>query len=145
MSAGIQISESAFGKLSDGQLAKKYTLSNRNGFSFSVISLGASLQAINVPDKNNQLVNVALGFDNIQGLRSWLNLNLIMKFVFTLCLIFKEYDSDLNPYLGPIVGRVANRISNGKFTLNGQEYVLEKNNGENNLHSGSTGLHRVTY
>jgi aldose 1-epimerase len=70
MSAGIQISESAFGKLSDGQLAKKYTLSNRNGFSFSVISLGASLQAINVPDKNNQLVNVALGFDNIQGLRS---------------------------------------------------------------------------
>jgi aldose 1-epimerase len=65
--AGIKITESSFGKLNDGQLAKKYMLTNGNGFSFSVISFGASLQAIHALDKNNQAVNVALGFDTIQG------------------------------------------------------------------------------
>jgi aldose 1-epimerase len=52
----------------------------------------------------------------------------------------KEYESDLNCYLGPIIGPVSNRILNGEFQLNNKSYTLEKNNGEQNLHSGSQGL-----
>ena len=63
----VKLEESSFGCMKNGQLVKKYTLTNRNGFSFSVISYGAALQSINVKDKSSNLVNICLGFDNIKG------------------------------------------------------------------------------
>ena len=76
----------------------------------------------------------------------------------TLCIIsrdlskqevaqaIQEYsDQKLNPYFGGIIGRVANRISNGEFTLNGKTYRLDKNNGNNTLHGGKSGFNWVFF
>lgn len=112
-----------FGYLSDGQKVMKYTLINNNSFQVDLLSYGATLQAIRTYDKFNKMVNVILGFDTIQ-----------------------EYsDQKLNPYFGGIIGRVANRISNGEFTLNGKTYRLDKNNGNNTLHGGKSGFNWVFF
>ncbi|CAF1071452.1 unnamed protein product [Brachionus calyciflorus] len=111
----IVIEESLFGKLSNKQNVKKYKMTNQNGFSVSLISYGASIQAVHVKDKNGQVVNVALGFDTLE-----------------------EYLA--NSYFGSTVGRVANRISNAEFNLNGIVHNLEKNEGKNNHHGGSSSL-----
>ena len=63
----IIIEESVFGQLSDGQQVKRFLVKNKKDFSFSVISFGAAIQSINVKDKNNKLVNVALGFETLEG------------------------------------------------------------------------------
>ena len=111
-----------FGYLTDGQKVTKYTLVNNNSFQVELLSYGATLQAVRTYDKNNKLVNVVLGFNTIQ-----------------------EYsDQKLNPYFGGIIGRVANRISNGEFSLNGKTYNLEKNNGNNSLHGGKSGFNWVS-
>jgi aldose 1-epimerase len=65
--SNIIIEESVFGKLSEGQQVKRFLLKNKNDFSFSVISLGAAIQSINVKDRNNKLVNVVLGFETLEG------------------------------------------------------------------------------
>jgi aldose 1-epimerase len=66
--SGIEIDESIFGLSKfEKQNVLKFTLKNKNNFSFSVITYGASVQSINLLDKNNKKVNVALGFDTIQG------------------------------------------------------------------------------
>ncbi len=112
-----------FGYLSDGQKVMKYTLIKNQSFQVDLLSYGATLQAIRTYDKFNKTVNVVLGFDTIQ-----------------------EYsDQKLNPYFGGIIGRVANRISNGEFTLNGKTYRLDKNNGNNTLHGGKSGFNWVFF
>ena len=121
--SNIQVEEENFGRLKDGQLVKKYTLTNsESNFTVALISYGATIQSVQLNDKDNKSTNVILGFDTIQ-----------------------EYEADSNPYLGPVVGRVSNRIANGQFTLNGTQYTLEKNNGEHSLHSGSTGLSKKNW
>lgn len=71
----ISIEESLFGRLSNKQEVKKYTLTNKNGFSFSVISYGASIQSINVKDKDGKLRSVALGLNTLEGTPSKINLH----------------------------------------------------------------------
>ena len=102
-----------FGKTADGAAVESYTLSNKNGVSVKVMTLGATITEINVPDKNGKVANVVLGFDDVAG-----------------------YQSDRNQYFGCTVGRVANRIAKGKFTLDGKEYRLAINNEPNHLHGG---------
>jgi aldose 1-epimerase len=102
-----------FGKTADGKPVTQYTLTNKNGLSVKLMTLGATVTEINVPDKNGKFANVVLGFDDAAG-----------------------YQSDKNQYFGCTVGRVANRIANGKFTLEGKEYKLAANNGPNHLHGG---------
>ena len=63
----ISIKESCFGRLSDGQIVKKYTLTNKNNFELNVISYGASIQSIILNDRDGKQTNVALGFDTIEG------------------------------------------------------------------------------
>lgn len=63
----IKIEESVFGKLADKQVVKKYTMTNKNGFSVSLISYGATIQSVFVKDKSGKLVNIALGFETIEG------------------------------------------------------------------------------
>ena len=103
-----------FGKTADGTEVEAYTLKNKNGMSVKLMTLGATVTEINVPDKNGKFANVVLGFDDVAG-----------------------YQSDKNQYFGCTVGRVANRIAKGKFTLDGQEYKLAINNEPNHLHGGA--------
>src|SRR5262245_56605400 len=94
-----------FGKTKDGEAVETYTLKNKNGVTVKVMTLGATITEINVPDKAGKFANVVFGFDDVAG-----------------------YQSDRNHYFGCTVGRVANRIAKGKFTLNEKEYKQAINN-----------------
>lgn len=113
-SAGI--TKEPFGTTPDGEDVDLYTLTNGRGMEVKVITYGGIIQSIKVPDKKGDLANVALGFDNLQ-----------------------DY-VERNPYFGCITGRYANRIANGRFTLDGVTYQLAKNNGPNHLHGGVKGF-----
>jgi aldose 1-epimerase len=107
-----------FGKLSDGREVTLYTLHNKSGAAVIITNLGAALVSINVPDRKGVFGDVLLGYDDAEG-----------------------YAND-NSFLGFIVGRYGNRIGKGKFSLNGKNYQLDINDGENHLHGGKDGFHR---
>jgi aldose 1-epimerase len=88
-------------------------LSNRNGLRAKVASLGARLVEIWIPDQNGRLGDVVLGFDDIE-----------------------EYRLRPEAYFGATIGRVANRVSNGRFTLDGTTFNLARNDPPNHLHGG---------
>lgn len=90
--------------------------------SISVLSYGAIIQAINVPDRDGNVADVAMGFDDIAG-----------------------YRKSNNPYFGALIGRVANRIANGEFTLNGEEIKLAKNKITFHLHGGIIGFDKFNF
>lgn len=117
--AGIEKTE--FGKLPDGPVIDLYTLTNANGLVAKIITYGAILTELHVPDKNGKLGDVVLGFDNLD-----------------------QYAKG-HPYFGATVGRVANRIALGKFTLNGKDYTLAVNNSPNHLHGGVKGFDKVVW
>ncbi|RMF45150.1 MAG: galactose mutarotase [Planctomycetota bacterium] len=102
-----------FGKTKDGAPVELYTLTNEMGMVAKVMTRGATLVQLHVPDRQGRMADVILGFDDVSG-----------------------YESEANQYFGCTVGRVCNRIAKGRFTLNGQEYVLAVNNGPNHLHGG---------
>ncbi len=102
-----------FGKNTKGECATLYTFTNKNGMKMEVSDFGATLYALWVPDKDGNLLDVVLGYDDPIG-----------------------YEGPSGTFFGATVGRNANRIANGTFALNGKEYHLAKNNGNNNLHSG---------
>ena len=111
--ARATMSSSSFGKLSDGQEIDLYTLTNTQGVEAQIMNFGAILVSLKVPDKNGNSENIVLGFDNL-----------------------KDYVEG-SPYFGATVGRFANRIAKGKFTLDGTEYSLATNNDPNHLHGGT--------
>jgi aldose 1-epimerase len=112
---GGAIAMESFGEVADGPV-EKYTLSNNNGMSVSILTYGAIIQSLKVPDRNGYAADVVLGFDNIQ-----------------------DY-VDKSPYFGAVVGRYANRIAKGSFDLDGQTYTLAINNDPNSLHGGTKGF-----
>jgi aldose 1-epimerase len=116
---GIQ--KSSYGKLKNGQAVDLYKLTNSQGMEVTVITYGARVQSIRVPDRNGKMADVALGFDNIEG-----------------------YQTE-NPYFGAVVGRYGNRIAKGRFKIDGKEYKLAVNNGENALHGGLKGFDKVVW
>lgn len=105
-----------FGKLDDGRQVYQYTLSNENGFEVNIINYGGIVTSIKAPDKDGNFTNVILGFDKLD-----------------------KYVQD-NPFFGATIGRYANRIDHGKFTLDGKEYQLPTNDGNNHLHGGPEGF-----
>ncbi len=115
------VETTSFGSLSDGTAVEMLTLRNAHGATAKVITYGATLTELWVPDRSGKLSDVVLGFDKLEG-----------------------YLGN-DPWFGATVGRVANRIAKGKFTLDGKEYSLEINNPPNNLHSGSKGLSRTEW
>ena len=115
------VKKEAFGKTSDGVAVERYTLTNTNGMTAKIITYGAILTELDVPDRDGKLGDVVLGFDNL-----------------------KDYLAG-HPYFGATVGRVANRIAKGEFTLDGKKYKLAVNNPPNSLHGGQKGFDKVVW
>lgn len=107
----------AFDTIINEKPVKLYTLKNANGMEVSITNYGGRVVSLVVPDKNGKPTDVVLGFDNIHQYADTLN-----------------SPSDY----GSSVGRYANRIAGGKFTLNGTAYQLKQNDGDNCLHGGGT-------
>jgi len=116
VSKGGRVEKSSFGTTKDGQAVDLYTLTNAKGVVAKVITYGALLTELHVPDKSGMMADVVLGFKTLD-----------------------RYESD-HPYFGATIGRVANRIAKGRFKLGGQEYALAANNGPNHLHGGLRGF-----
>ena len=108
------------GKMNNGEEVHKFLLKNKD-CEVEIISLGAIITSIKVPDKNGKLLDVALGFNSLEP---YLN---------------------EHPYFGAIIGRYANRIDNGKFTIDDVEYNLALNNNGTSLHGGVTGFDKVNW
>jgi aldose 1-epimerase len=119
MSQKPMVEEIDFGKMPDGRVVKRYELRNRHGMIARVMTYGAILTELHVPDRQGKLTNVVHGFGS---LRPYLQ---------------------GHPFFGAIAGRVANRISKARFTLDGIEYRLANNNGSNHLHGGLIGFDKV--
>jgi aldose 1-epimerase len=120
--AAPSISSEVFGTLADGTEIDIYTLTNSLGMEVTVLTYGGILQSIKVPDRRGRLANVTLGFDNLD-----------------------DYVERNDPYFGTITGRYANRIAEGRFTLDGVEYQLDINNPPNHLHGGFVGFDKQVW
>lgn len=121
MEDSMGIIREAYGVTKNEDRVTKYTMTNQNGMRVSIIDFGAVITNIWMPDKNGVLEDIALGFGSIEG-----------------------YEVN-KPAFGAIVGRVANRISNASFTLNGKTYQLEQNDETNCLHGGTKRFEKRMY
>ena len=119
-SAG-EVRRAPFGTTADGQAVELVTLGNDRGMRVAVMSYGAAIQSVIVPDRRGRPADVALGHATLA-------------------------DYLAKPqYFGATVGRVANRIARGRFTLDGKSYQLPVNNGPNSLHGGTKGFDKVVW
>ncbi len=114
------LTSAPFGTL-NGKDVELYTLTNANALSVSLMTYGATIQSIMVPDRDGALANVCLGFDNIE-----------------------DYAAK-SPFFGATIGRYANRIALGTFELNGQTYQIAINNEPNTLHGGNRGFDKYVW
>ena len=119
-SAELKIEKAPFGEV-EGQPVDLYTLTNANGLVMTVTNYGGIVVSLTVPDKAGNLGDIVLGFSTVA-----------------------DYVKN-SPYYGCIVGRYGNRIGKAKFSLDGQEYTLAANNGENSLHGGVKGFDKVIW
>ena len=117
----MTIKRTDFGTTSDDKAISLYTLTNKNGASVQMMNYGAIIVSINVPDKDGVIANVNLGFDK-------------------LAPYLKGH-----PFFGATVGRFANRIASGKFTIGADEYQLATNIGKNHLHGGRVGFDKKVW
>lgn len=117
----MKITKEFFGKTTDGTPVDIYTLANSRNMEVKITNYGGIVVSLKVPDKNGTPGDVVLGFDSLD-----------------------KYQQE-HPYFGALIGRYANRIAKGKFTLNGTEYTLAQNNGENHLHGGIKGFDKVAW
>jgi len=113
--------ESTYGRLADGQEVKRFTLRNRNGASVALVTHGATITEINMPDRQGRMANVILAPASFEELA-------------------KGY-----PASAAVIGRFANRIAKAQFTLDGVTYKLAANNGPNHLHGGPKGFAQVNW
>ena len=117
----MDVIKGPFGSLPDGTAVEIYTLTNKNGLKARIMTFGAILVSLEVPDRTGRPGDIVLGYDALDG-----------------------YVKN-NPYFGAIVGRYGNRIAKGRFTLDGVTFKLAVNNGENHLHGGLKGFDKVVW
>ncbi len=117
----MSITTSKFGVTKEGTEVTLYSIENKNGMKADFIDYGANIVRLFVPDKDGKLDDIVLGFDDVAG-----------------------YEVN-GCFFGSFIGRHGNRIGDAKFELNGVTYELEKNDGNNNLHGGTPGYHKVMY
>jgi aldose 1-epimerase len=118
---GSKVSESSFGRTSDGQEVKLFTLRNKNGMVAKIMTQGATVTELLAPDKQGNFTNVLLGA--------------------------KDFETYAKGFGGSaaVIGRFANRIKNASFKIDGQEYKLAANNGKNHIHGGRRGFASVNW
>jgi aldose 1-epimerase len=116
-----KVSKQNFGKTADRQEIDLYTLTNRNGVEVKITNFGGIVVSLKVPDRNRKFDDVVLGFNDLDTYLKG------------------------HPNFGALIGRYGNRIAKGRFTLNGVEYKLAVNNGENHLHGGIKGFDKVVW
>jgi aldose 1-epimerase len=119
--ATVTVKRSEFGRLPDGRGVDLYTLANAHGVEVRVMTYGAIITVVRTPDRAGHIEDIVLGFDSLAG-------------------YLHEH-----PYFGALVGRYANRIAHGQFTLDGKTYHLAVNNGPNSLHGGLRGFDKVLW
>jgi aldose 1-epimerase len=117
----MDIKQEPLGNMADGTPVDLYTLTNANGVEIKLSNYGGIVVSLMVPDRNGAFEDVVLGFDTLE-----------------------DY-VEKSPYFGCIAGRYANRIAKGRFTLDGVEYTLAQNDGENHLHGGIKGFDKVVW
>jgi aldose 1-epimerase len=113
---GSKSNSRPFGQTQTSEAVNLYTLTNGKGMEVTISNYGGIVTSLKVPDRTGKSGDVVLGFDSLDG-------------------YLKP-----GPYFGAIIGRYGNRIAHGKFSLDGVEYTLAKNNGENSLHGGVRGF-----
>ena len=116
------VTKDSFGKTAAGENVDIYTLRNANGVEAKITNYGGIVVSLKVPDRNGKFGDVVLGFNDLE-----------------------QYLTKNDPYMGAIIGRFGNRIGKGRFALNGVEYKLATNNGENHLHGGLKGFDKVVW
>jgi aldose 1-epimerase len=117
----VIIEKSPFGTTVEGIDVDKYKLSNQQGMEISIINYGGIITSWTAKDKNGIYEDIVLGYNELS-----------------------EYEKE-SPYFGAIIGRFGNRIAKGKFSIEGKEYTLAVNNGENHLHGGMKGFDKVVW
>ena len=115
------VTREPFGKLPDGRSVELFTLTNRHGIEVRAMTYGAIITSLQTPDRNGTPADIVLGFDSLSAYLAG------------------------SPYFGAVVGRFANRIAAGRFTLDGVSYRLARNNGPNSLHGGERGFDKVLW
>jgi aldose 1-epimerase len=115
------VSRAPFGQLPDGRRVELFTLTNPQRIEVRAMTYGAIIRSIRTPDRNGTQADIVLGFDSLSGYLAGA------------------------PYFGAVVGRYANRIAGGRFTLDGVTYQLARNNGPNSLHGGDRGFDKVLW
>ncbi|MCR5792724.1 MAG: galactose mutarotase [Lachnospiraceae bacterium] len=116
----MSITSKEFGKTNNGEKVTAYTLTNKNGMEVTFLDFGAIMTSLLIP-KGDKKIDVVCGRETVQ-----------------------DYTGD-GTYFGSVVGRYCNRIGGAAFTLNGVEYKLDKNDGENCLHSGFSPYNNMMY
>jgi len=117
LEAATTIKPADFGKTKEGTPVQIFTLTNSKGMEARIMTYGGILVGLKVPDKSGAMADVVLGYDNLDG-----------------------YVTNNSPFFGALIGRYGNRIGHAKFTLDGKEYTLDKNDGANSLHGGRGGF-----
>jgi aldose 1-epimerase len=117
----MTVKKSDFGTTAEGVATSLFTCTNENGIIVKLTDYGATVVSVQTPDRDGKLANINLGFDNVAA--------------------YEKHGA----FFGCVVGRYGNRIARGRFTLDGQEYRLATNNGENHLHGGAKGFNRYVW
>ena len=125
---GLSITKAPFGSVGT-QAVDRYTLANRS-MSVSILTYGGIIQELRAPDRRGRVANVTLGYKDLEGYTR----------------LRGDAPGTPNPsYFGGIIGRYGNRIGGAAFTLDGQRYTLDANNGPNHLHGGDQGFDRFVW
>jgi aldose 1-epimerase len=125
MNSNRRPSSEKFDRVIDGKQIKLYTLKNSKGVEVAITNFGGRIVSLHVPDKNQELRDINLGFDSLDGYLESAKIN--------------------ETYFGAIIGRYGNRIANAKFSIDGTTYKLAANNGQNALHGGLKGFNAVVW
>lgn len=110
-----------YGTTPNGENVEQYTLKNDNGMEVKIITYGGRITSLTAPDADGNYEDVVLGYNSLE-----------------------QYLED-NSFFGALIGRFGNRIANGKFSLDGEEYTLAQNDGQNHLHGGIKGFDKVVW
>jgi aldose 1-epimerase len=125
MEAKTKVTSEPFGKMPDGTPVEIFTLSS-GAYEARITTYGGIVVSMKAPDRGGKAADVVLGFDNVDG-------------------YVANFNGPSDAFFGALIGRYANRIAHGSFTLDGKKYSLPLNNGENTLHGGPHGFNNVVW